>query len=120
MAGSNSPPGDVPVVTGADEAAPAACRLHHRSAEELEPALMLERITAKARDETHAPSVQPLNGFGAVAHDRLGKIGTLRFDGPQVQKLVNVKIVAEALPLVFPHSFDGATAINRFRDAATG
>ena len=32
---------------------------------------------------------------------------------------VNIKIVAEALPLVFPHSFDGATAVNRFRDAAT-
>lgn len=32
----------------------------------------------------------------------------------------NVKIVCESLPLVFPHSFDGATAINRFRDAATG
>lgn len=32
---------------------------------------------------------------------------------------VNVKVVAESLPLVFPHSFDGATAINRFREAAT-
>ena len=30
---------------------------------------------------------------------------------------VNIKIVAEALPLVFPYSFDGATAMNRFRDA---
>ena len=29
----------------------------------------------------------------------------------------NVKIVAEALPLVFQHSFDGVTAINRFRTA---
>ena len=32
---------------------------------------------------------------------------------------VVVKTVAEALPLVFPHSFDGATAMNRFRAAAT-
>ncbi len=30
-----------------------------------------------------------------------------------------LKIVAESLPLVFPHSFDGATAINRFRGAAS-
>ena len=30
----------------------------------------------------------------------------------------NVKIKAEALPLVFPHSFDGVTAINRFRENA--
>jgi hypothetical protein len=30
---------------------------------------------------------------------------------------VNIKIVAEALPLVFPYSFDGATAMNRFRGA---
>ena len=30
----------------------------------------------------------------------------------------NVKVVAETLPPVFPHSFDGATAIGRFRDAA--
>lgn len=30
----------------------------------------------------------------------------------------NVKVHAEALPLAFPHSFDGATAANRFRDAA--
>ncbi|MEM7405447.1 MAG: thiamine pyrophosphate-dependent enzyme [Pseudomonadota bacterium] len=33
--------------------------------------------------------------------------------------LANIKIVPEALPLVFPHSFDGVTAMNRFRDAAT-
>ena len=33
--------------------------------------------------------------------------------------LANVKIVAEALPLVFPSTFDGATAINEFRGAAT-
>ena len=31
----------------------------------------------------------------------------------------NVKVAAESLPLVFPHSFDGTTAINRFRAAAT-
>lgn len=28
----------------------------------------------------------------------------------------NVKVVSETLPLAFPHSFDGATAIDRFRD----
>ena len=33
--------------------------------------------------------------------------------------LANVKIVAESLPLVFPDTFDGAEAMNRFRDAAT-
>ena len=32
---------------------------------------------------------------------------------------VVVKVAAEALPLVFPHSFDGVTAMNRFRSAAT-
>lgn len=31
----------------------------------------------------------------------------------------NVKVIAENLPLAFPHSFDGVTAANRFRDAAT-
>ncbi|MFT4563345.1 MAG: thiamine pyrophosphate-dependent acetolactate synthase large subunit-like protein [Gammaproteobacteria bacterium] len=31
----------------------------------------------------------------------------------------NIKIVAEKLPLVFPYSFDGVTAVNRFREAAT-
>ena len=30
---------------------------------------------------------------------------------------VNIKIVAEALPLGFPYSFDGAMAMNRFRGA---
>ena len=30
---------------------------------------------------------------------------------------VNIKIVVEALPLVFPYSFDGAMAMNRFRGA---
>ncbi len=30
---------------------------------------------------------------------------------------VSIKIVAEALPLVFPYSFDGAMAMNRFRGA---
>jgi thiamine pyrophosphate-dependent acetolactate synthase large subunit-like protein len=33
--------------------------------------------------------------------------------------LANVKIVNESLPLVFPNTFDGATAINQFREAAT-
>jgi thiamine pyrophosphate-dependent acetolactate synthase large subunit-like protein len=33
--------------------------------------------------------------------------------------LATVKVVLEALPLAFPHSFDGAVSINRFRDAAT-
>jgi hypothetical protein len=28
-----------------------------------------------------------------------------------------IKIAAEKLPLVFPHSFDGVTALNRFRAA---
>ena len=32
----------------------------------------------------------------------------------------NVKIFAEALPLVFPHSFDGVTALNRFRTTCVG
>ena len=31
----------------------------------------------------------------------------------------NLKIISEALPLAFPHSFDGVTSFNRFRDAAT-
>ena len=30
----------------------------------------------------------------------------------------NIKIATEELPLIFPHSFDGVTAINRFRDVA--
>ena len=32
----------------------------------------------------------------------------------------NIKVQAEKLPLVFPHSFDGVTAINRFRQAVIG
>ena len=32
----------------------------------------------------------------------------------------SVKIEAEALPLAFPHSFDGVTAINRFRASVLG
>lgn len=32
---------------------------------------------------------------------------------------INAKVVAEALPLVFPPSFDGVTAINQFRAEAT-
>ncbi|MGI9657369.1 MAG: thiamine pyrophosphate-dependent enzyme [Gaiellaceae bacterium] len=38
----------------------------------------------------------------------------LQADGPV---LATVKIDSERLPLAFPHSFDGATAINRFRQA---
>ena len=34
--------------------------------------------------------------------------------------LAVVKVGAERLPLVFPHSFDGVTAVNRFREAALG
>ena len=32
---------------------------------------------------------------------------------------VNCKVVQESQPLVFPHSFDGAVQVNRFREAAT-
>ena len=41
----------------------------------------------------------------------------LEADGPV---LANVKIAPETLPLAFPYSFDGAVAINRFRDAVLG
>ena len=34
-------------------------------------------------------------------------------DGPS---LIIVKCKAESTPLIFPHSFDGVTAINRFKD----
>jgi thiamine pyrophosphate-dependent acetolactate synthase large subunit-like protein len=33
---------------------------------------------------------------------------------------VTIKIEAEALPLAFPHSFDGAVAINRFQNVVLG
>lgn len=33
--------------------------------------------------------------------------------------LAIAKVAAERLPLVFPHTFDGVTAFNRFRSAAT-
>ena len=36
-----------------------------------------------------------------------------REDGPS---LIIVKCKAESTPLIFPHSFDGVTAINRFKD----
>ena len=39
------------------------------------------------------------------------------FDAPG-PAFVNAKVVAETLPLVLPDSFDGVTAINRFREAA--
>ena len=31
----------------------------------------------------------------------------------------NVRVAAETLPLAFPHSFDGAAAIDRFRAASS-
>ena len=34
--------------------------------------------------------------------------------------LAVLQVVAESLPLIFPASFDGVTAVNRFRDAALG
>ena len=42
------------------------------------------------------------------------RVMVLEGEGPL---FVNIKIVAEALPLVFPYSFDGAMAMNRFRGA---
>lgn len=43
---------------------------------------------------------------------------TLMLDAPG-PAFARVKIEAEDLPLVFPDTFDGATAMNRFRDAAS-
>ena len=51
--------------------------------------------------------------------DQFDELRRLAFDAPG-PVFVNVKVVAEDLPLAFPHSFDGATAINRFREAACG
>ena len=42
------------------------------------------------------------------------RVMVLEGEGPL---FVNIKIVAEALPLIFPYSFDGAMAMNRFRGA---
>ncbi|MGC1443013.1 MAG: thiamine pyrophosphate-dependent enzyme [Burkholderiaceae bacterium] len=50
--------------------------------------------------------------------DEVDSLRALIVSGPG-PNFVNVKIDAENLPLAFPHSFDGATAINRFRTAAT-
>ena len=50
-------------------------------------------------DETPLDDIRVMGGAGA---------------GP---RFVKIKIVAEALPLVFPYSFDGAMAMNRFRGA---
>ena len=49
--------------------------------------------------------------------DQFDELRQLAFEAPG-PVFVNVKVVAEELSLAFPHSFDGATAINRFRDAA--
>jgi thiamine pyrophosphate-dependent acetolactate synthase large subunit-like protein len=61
-------------------------------------------------------------GFDTTAtitsEDEIPRLRDLAMNQPG-PVLVVVKVVREALPLVFPHSFDGATAINRFRDAAT-
>ncbi len=58
---------------------------------------------AEARTVTREDEIPALKGF------------LLESTGPA---LAVVKVVAESLPLAFPHSFDGAVAINRFRDAA--
>jgi thiamine pyrophosphate-dependent acetolactate synthase large subunit-like protein len=68
---------------------------------------------------------QVANGMGirstctVTADDELGTLRDNLYHaaGPF---LANVKIDAEALPLAFPHTFDGVTAANRFRDAALG
>lgn len=53
-----------------------------------------------------------------TGEEQVEELRALIFDAPG-PVFACVKVVAEALPLVFPHSFDGATAINRFRAAAT-
>ena len=60
---------------------------------------------------------------GGVVHTRavgdetpLDDIRVMVWEG-EGPLFVNIKIVAEALPLVFPYSFDGAMAMNRFRGA---
>jgi len=58
---------------------------------------------AQAREIT---AMEDLEAFKAAVYEE---------PGPH---FANVKVLAEPLPTVFPHSFDGVTAINRFRDAA--
>ncbi len=53
-----------------------------------------------------------------IAPTQFAAMRELVIDGDELC-FVNVKVRLENLPRVFPHSFDGVTAINRFRDAAS-
>ena len=55
----------------------------------------------------------------SVTHDSALPALREMIRGTRGPHFANIKIIAEELPLVFPYSFDGVTAINRFRDAAT-
>lgn len=68
----------------------------------------LEAIARACGIETTATLLEPI---------QIDAIRGLLFEGPG-PVFVNAKVVAEALPLAFPPTFDGVTAINRFRDAA--
>lgn len=51
-------------------------------------------------------------------HDEVDALREMLLEAPG-PVFANIKVKPEALPLVFPHTFDGVTAINRFRTAAT-
>ena len=53
------------------------------------------------------------------ATDDLGSLRSFALEG-NGPVLAVAKVAGEALPLVFPHSFDGVTALNRFREAVLG
>lgn len=58
------------------------------------------------------------SAYHVTDEEALGALRDTIFFGPG-PVFVNVRVAAESLPLVFPPSFDGVTAINRFREAAT-
>ncbi|NKC11744.1 MAG: aldehyde dehydrogenase [Gammaproteobacteria bacterium] len=65
-------------------------------------------MIAKGAGITHACTIRQDDELPALREQMLNAPGPF---------LAVVKVAAQALPLVFPHSFDGVTAINRFADA---
>ncbi len=61
-------------ILGLNQPASAAGCFDYGTAEELELAFVLERVTAETRHEANAAAVEPLHGLGAAADDRLREI----------------------------------------------
>ena len=116
------------LVFGFHEAGAAAIGVNHHAAEEFEPAFVVVGLTTIVREEFDAAAHQPVHGVGAIAYQRLGKIGidVILGDAAEIVEIVLSGVFAEigtcdiGITQVWHDAFDIPHTVVHHPEAAAG